>query len=77
MPGAGMVYGGHRRIDANGNPIGPEKYDPIGPDPYLTLLTCNPIGMHGPLRMVKTSLSLVASDRDACRRAPPGWMSPT
>lgn len=45
-PDAALVYGGHRRIDAAGRPIGDDRYDPVGPEPYLDLLRGNYIAMH-------------------------------
>jgi glycosyltransferase involved in cell wall biosynthesis len=45
-PESGLVYGGHRRIDADGTPLGADRYDAIGPDPYSALLCGNVIGMH-------------------------------
>ena len=41
-----MVYGGHRRIAANGAPLGLDNYEAIGKDAYAHLLTGNCIGMH-------------------------------
>lgn len=46
VPDAGFVYGGHRRIDRSGKALEPDRYDPIGPDPYRSLLRGNTIGMH-------------------------------
>jgi len=45
-PEAGMVYGGHRRIQADGKPIGRGIFHAVGEDPYGELLTGNRIGMH-------------------------------
>jgi glycosyltransferase involved in cell wall biosynthesis len=44
-PRSGLVYGGHRRTDAEWRPIGEDRYDPLG-DPYTDLLQGKPIGMH-------------------------------
>jgi cellulose synthase/poly-beta-1,6-N-acetylglucosamine synthase-like glycosyltransferase len=33
-PACGFVFGGHRRIDKEGEPIGPDRYSPIGQDPF-------------------------------------------
>ena len=45
-PDAAMVYGGHRRIRADGKPLGPDQFQGVGEDPYADLLTGNRIGMH-------------------------------
>jgi glycosyltransferase involved in cell wall biosynthesis len=45
-PDAGLVYGGHRRIDRSGHALGPDRYEPISTEPYRDLLRSNPIGMH-------------------------------
>ncbi|MGH8639004.1 MAG: glycosyltransferase family A protein, partial [Burkholderiales bacterium] len=39
-PDSGLVYGGHRYIDADGQDIG-ERFEPPGDDPYLRLLGGN------------------------------------
>jgi GT2 family glycosyltransferase/SAM-dependent methyltransferase len=41
-----FVYGAHRRIDAQGAPIGVIKFDEVGSEPYRDLLRGNLIGMH-------------------------------
>ena len=45
-PGSGLVYGAHRRVGTNVEPLGDEVYCEIGADPFQTLLTGNVIGMH-------------------------------
>ncbi len=45
-PGAAMVYGAHRRVDAGGQPIGPDRYEEISPDPHADFLRKNMVGMH-------------------------------
>ncbi len=45
-PDAAMVYGGHRRVDVAGRPIGVDHVRPPGEDVYADLLTLNFIGMH-------------------------------
>jgi glycosyltransferase involved in cell wall biosynthesis len=45
-PDAGLVYGAHRRVGANGAPLGGDVYCEIGADAFRTLLTGNAIGMH-------------------------------
>ena len=56
-PNCGLVYGGFRRINAEGEPIEGPKYTPIGPDPYATLLRCNAIGMHATVMYSREVLS--------------------
>jgi glycosyltransferase involved in cell wall biosynthesis len=46
QPEAVMVYGGHRRIGADGNPLGFDSYQASGKDPYADLLAGNIVGMH-------------------------------
>ena len=45
-PEAAMVYGGHRRIQADGKPLSLNIFQAVGEDPYADLLTGNRIGMH-------------------------------
>jgi hypothetical protein len=45
-PGCGLVYGGHRRVDATLRPLGSMVYRPLEGDPYHALLKTNLIGMH-------------------------------
>ena len=45
-PGAAFVYGGHRRIDRAGRPLGPDQFDATGGDPFADLLRGNVIAMH-------------------------------
>jgi SAM-dependent methyltransferase len=45
-PEAVMVYGGHRRIAADGTPISRDNYQALREDPYADLLAGNLIGMH-------------------------------
>jgi glycosyltransferase involved in cell wall biosynthesis len=47
LPGAALVYGGHRRTDADGAPIGADRYDSVGRSAFRDLLRGNRIGMHG------------------------------
>ena len=41
-----MVYGGHRRIQADGTPLSVDLFQAVDEDPYADLLTGNRIGMH-------------------------------
>src|SRR5438270_5217556 len=45
-PEAAMVYGGHRRIRADGKPLTSDLFQAIGDDPYTDLLAGNRVGMH-------------------------------
>jgi len=45
-PEAAMVYGGHRRIHANGERAGSDHFQSLSEDPYSDLLMGNRIGMH-------------------------------
>lgn len=45
-PEAAMVYGGHRRIQADGKAIGQPRFRAVGKDVYADLLTGNHISMH-------------------------------
>jgi hypothetical protein len=41
-----MVYGGHRRIQADVKPLSADLFQAVGEDPYADLLTGNRIGVH-------------------------------
>src|SRR5436190_4105786 len=43
----GFVYGGYRQISLNGQRHIDNHYRAIGTEPYLDLLRCNVVGMHG------------------------------
>src|SRR5260221_8478869 len=43
---AGLVYGAHRRVGTNGEPLGDDVYYDISADAFRTLLRGNVIGMH-------------------------------
>jgi glycosyltransferase involved in cell wall biosynthesis len=45
-PEAGMVYGGHRRIRADGTPLSVDLFRAVGEDAYADLLMGNCVGMH-------------------------------
>ncbi|WP_162242933.1 glycosyltransferase [Sphingomonas sp. Leaf412] len=45
-PGAALVYGGHRRVDAAGGVLDAAKFTATGADPHADLLRGNAIGMH-------------------------------
>lgn len=61
-PDSGLVYGGHRYIDANGQDIG-ERFEPPGEDPYLRLLGGNFIAMHATV-MYRRDLLIAAGAFD-------------
>jgi GT2 family glycosyltransferase len=44
-PEAAMVYGGYRRIQADGKPLGRPRFKAVGKNAYADLLTSNRIGM--------------------------------
>jgi glycosyltransferase involved in cell wall biosynthesis len=52
FPEAGFVYGGFRYVDAGGGVTGEPICRDIGPDPHMTFLRGNQIGMHGALCMI-------------------------
>jgi glycosyltransferase involved in cell wall biosynthesis len=45
-PRAGLVYGAHRRVGPQGEPLGGDIYSEIGFDGFRTFLAGNAIGMH-------------------------------
>lgn len=45
-PHTGLVYGAHRRVGVQGDPLGGDVYSDIGLDAFRTFLTANVIGMH-------------------------------
>jgi glycosyltransferase involved in cell wall biosynthesis len=45
-PQTGLVYGAHRRVGPQGEPLGGDIYLDIGFDAFRTFLTANAIGMH-------------------------------
>lgn len=65
-PECGFVYGGHRYIDGDGEPLG-ERYEPAGDDPYVRLLRRNFIAMHGTV-MYRRDRLLEAGGFDATLR---------
>jgi SAM-dependent methyltransferase len=70
-PACAFVYGAHRRIDADGAPIGPTKYDAVGAEPgraYRELLRGNLIGMHATVMYDRAALQAAgAFDRTLTR----------
>lgn len=67
-PAAAMVYGGHRRIDADGRVIVSGIYRQIGPDPYANLLAGNLIGMHATVLYRRDVLSALGGFDETLHR---------
>jgi glycosyltransferase involved in cell wall biosynthesis len=67
VPDSGFVYGGHRYIDADGQPIG-ERFEPPGEQPYLQLLRGNFIAMHGTVLYRRDRLLAVGAFDERLRR---------
>ena len=57
QPEAAMVYGGHRRIAADGKALGANHVRLVGSDAYKELLTTNFIGMHATVLYRRDSLT--------------------
>jgi glycosyltransferase involved in cell wall biosynthesis len=55
-PECGFAYGGHRRIAADGTPLGGDRYDAIGRNAYATLLHGNVVGMHATVMYAREKL---------------------
>ncbi|MBR1151563.1 glycosyltransferase family A protein [Bradyrhizobium sp. JYMT SZCCT0428] len=55
-PGAGLVYGAHRRIGTNGETLGDDVYSAVGTNAFRTFLTGNAIGMHATVVYDRRSL---------------------
>jgi glycosyltransferase involved in cell wall biosynthesis len=66
-PRSGLVYGGHRRTDANWRPIGEDRYEPIS-TPYTDLLQGNLIGMHGTVMYWRERLEEIGGFDPSLRR---------
>jgi len=67
-PDASMVYGGHRRIRADGNPLGEDNYRAIGEDAYSSLLAGNCIGMHAAVLYLREALLSFGGFDETLRR---------
>ena len=67
-PEAAMVYGGHRRIDANGKPAGSDHYEGVSKDPYADLLSGNRIGMHATVLYRREVLLALGGFNEQLRR---------
>lgn len=67
-PGSAFVYGGHRRVDQHGRPIGPDRYDAVGNEPYRNFLCGNIIGMHATVMYRRDKLLEAGGFSPALRR---------
>ena len=67
-PEAAMVYGGHRRIHASGEPAGPDHYEAVSEDPYADLLSGNRIGMHATVLYQREVLLALGGFNEQLRR---------
>ena len=66
-PDAAMVYGAHRRIDADGNVISAYPVKPVGEDPYANLLMGNVIGMHATVLYRREALTAAGGFDESLR----------
>jgi glycosyltransferase involved in cell wall biosynthesis/SAM-dependent methyltransferase len=66
-PRSGLVYGGHRRTDANWRPIGADRYEPVS-TPYTDLLQGNLIGMHAAVMYWRERLEEIGGFDPSIRR---------
>jgi glycosyltransferase involved in cell wall biosynthesis len=64
---SGLVYGGHRRTDANWQPIGGDSYSPISAA-YTDLLQGNLIGMHATVMYWRERLEEIGGFDKGLRR---------
>jgi glycosyltransferase involved in cell wall biosynthesis len=64
---SGFVYGGHLYIDRDGNKTG-ERFESPGESPYLHLLRCNFIGMHGTVMYRRDLLEAIGGFDERLRR---------
>lgn len=67
-PESAMVYGGHRRIDADGKAISNDIYHALGTDPYADLLTGNYVGMHAAVLYRREILIAIGGFDEGLRR---------
>lgn len=67
-PAAGLVYGAHRRIAADGSSLGGDIHSPIEADAYGTLLTRNCIGMHAAVMYHRERLVAIGGFDPGLRR---------
>ena len=67
-PGSSFVYGGYRRIDEQGQPMGGDVYRRPGAQPYRALLRSNLIGMHATVMYDRACLSTSGAFDPAMKR---------
>ena len=67
-PDAALVYGGHRRVDVRGDPIGPDKFDAVSDDAYADFLRGNMIGMHATVLYRRKELDEIGGFDTALRK---------
>jgi GT2 family glycosyltransferase/SAM-dependent methyltransferase len=67
-PEAAMVYGGHRRIRADGKPLSLDIFHAVGEDPFAELLIGNRIGMHATALYRRDVLLALGGFDEALRR---------
>lgn len=67
-PDAAMVYGGHRRIRANGDRVGCDNYKGVSEDAYGDLLSGNRIGMHATVLYRRDILMALGGFDEGLRR---------
>lgn len=67
-PDAAMVYGGHRRIRANGDRAGCDNYQGVSGDAYTDLLSGNCIGMHATVLYRRDVLMTIGGFDEGLRR---------
>jgi glycosyltransferase involved in cell wall biosynthesis len=67
-PDVAMVYGGHRRIHADGRPAGSDNYEAVSDNPYTDLLSGNHIGMHATVLYRREVLLALGGFDESLRR---------
>ena len=65
---AGFVYGAHRMVNAEGVPISKVKFEEIGPDPFVSFLKGNCIGMHATVLYDRQRLVACGGFNETLRR---------
>jgi glycosyltransferase involved in cell wall biosynthesis len=68
-PGVAAVYGGHRRVSADREPLDIDRYTAIGSDPLASMLQGNPIGMHATVMYDRQILSDIGGFDSALHRS--------
>jgi glycosyltransferase involved in cell wall biosynthesis len=68
-PGVAAVYGGHRRVSADLEPLDVDRYTAIGSDPLANMLQGNPIGMHATVMYDRQILSEIGGFDSALLRS--------